>query len=269
MDYDLKAMLRGSYRAKYGMRRIVLPAPDPSVGAEAGYVKAELAMLRGIAELVKTEIMPRYRPGVTDAAVKDVNPSYWELLAQAAQRLIGVATNTVNRILNLEAKRNTDDFVKIAKKELGIDLRAVVREGDLDGYLRTAAARNANLIKGLADQTLTRIQELTTQSVLRGESHAILWKKLAKEFGLSETRARLIARDQIGKLTSDMNRIRHEQAGIKRYTWSTSLDERVRPLHRDLEGKEYAYGEPTGAEDGLPPGQPIQCRCIARPIVEF
>ena len=53
------------------------------------------------------------------------------------------------------------------------------------------------------------------------------------------------------------------------YTWMTSRDERVRPRHKELDGKEYEYGKPTGAEDGLPPGQPIMCRCVARGIVEI
>jgi uncharacterized protein with gpF-like domain len=43
----------------------------------------------------------------------------------------------------------------------------------------------------------------------------------------------------------------------------------VGPLHRSLDGKVYEYGKPTGAEQGLPPGQPINCRCVARGIVEF
>ena len=60
-----------------------------------------------------------------------------------------------------------------------------------------------------------------------------------------------------------------KQAGIEKYTWRTSQDELVRPRHARLEGNVYRYGEPTGAEDGLPPGQPIQCRCVAQAIVSF
>jgi SPP1 gp7 family putative phage head morphogenesis protein len=86
---------------------------------------------------------------------------------------------------------------------------------------------------------------------------------------MSDNRAKLIARDQTAKLNSDLNRFRQDQAGVDKYVWRTSQDERVRARHRGLEGKVYEWGEPTGAEDGLPPGQPIQCRCVAQGVVEF
>jgi len=268
-SYDLARMVRGSARARFGFRRVQLKAPQASLGAEKGYLRAERIMLRGLQKAIAENIMANYRPGVLDAQVVDVGETWWEMVRAIGDRLVAVANRAVNRIIDLEAKRNTDQFIEIAKKALKIDLKAVVRQEDLDDYLRTAAQRNANLIRNLSEQTISRIQELVTQSTLRGESHAILWKKLRDEFGLSDRRAKLIARDQIGKLTSDLNRIRHQQAGIKKYRWRTSLDERVRPLHQSLEGQEYEYGEPTGAEGGLPPGQPIQCRCLAEPIVEF
>ena len=115
----------------------------------------------------------------------------------------------------------------------------------------------------------TTLFAVTVSAVLSGDTSANLRKTLAREFGLSDSRAKLIARDQIGKTTADLNRLRHQQAGITEYDWSTAADERVRPLHRALNGRRYKYGEPTGAEGGLPPGQPVQCRCVALAVVEF
>lgn len=270
IDYDLQGMLRGSARARFGFkRRIVLQAPAISLGAERGYLSALRKLLRELLAAVRQYVLPNYRPGVLDALVADVGETWWDLLRQVKDRLVAITQNTVSSILNLEARRHTTEFITTAKKALGIDLGAVVRQTDLDDFLRLASQRNANLIQNLATQTISRIQELTTQSVLNGESSAVLYKRLMQQFGLSERRAKLIARDQIGKLTSDLNRARQQQAGITKYRWATSLDERVRKLHQSLEGQEYEWGEPTGAEDGLPPGQPIQCRCLARPIIEF
>lgn len=277
LRYKLSEAARLSSKAGHGFRRIVLPAPTPSIGAERGYLKAERDLLRGLRKAIDEEIMPRYTPGIPDAlpfadariGVQDVSQSFWNLVEQVKERLLSVANATVNRILRLEGQRHSEKFVAIVKSKIGVDLKGAVRNSDLEGYLEEAARRNANLIKNLADQTLRRIQERVTQATLNGESHAILRSRLAKEFGLSDSRARLIARDQIGKLTSDLNRLRQEQAGIEKYAWSGSLDERERELHVSLEGRVYRWGERTGAEEGLPPGQPIQCRCVARPIVEF
>lgn len=88
---------------------------------------------------------------------------------------------------------------------------------------------------------------------------------------VSLSRANLIATDQTLKLNSSLMRARHEAAGIDRYTWSTSLDERVRPMHAELEGEEFRYDDPPVTnEDGDTnnPGDDYRCRCVAAPIVE-
>lgn len=88
---------------------------------------------------------------------------------------------------------------------------------------------------------------------------------------VSRSHARLLAVDQTLKLHSGVTRLRHEAAGISRYRWSTSLDERVRPMHADLEGQEFSYDDPpeTNADgDTNNPGEDYRCRCVAIPILE-
>ena len=80
--------------------------------------------------------------------------------------------------------------------------------------------------------------------------------------------AELIAHDQSNKLGTTLNHILQKDAGITRYKWSTSIDEKVRKRHHDINGTIYKWGEYTGAEDGLAPGLPIRCRCVAIPIIE-
>jgi SPP1 gp7 family putative phage head morphogenesis protein len=194
---------------------------------------------------------------------------WFEQLAELAIRLSIVAEQTVARILGLEARRHTTNFMASAKRALGVDLSAVVRQEDLADALRDAAVKNARLIKGLADDVTRQVSVTVMNAVINGTPAPELRKQLTKGFGLSDRRAKLIARNEIASFNSDMNRIRHEQAGVTEYRWLTSHDERVRPLHRSLDGKVYEYGKPTGAEEGLPPGKPIACRCIAQAIVEF
>ncbi len=83
--------------------------------------------------------------------------------------------------------------------------------------------------------------------------------------GVAESRAMLIARDQTTKLNGALNEIRQTEAGVTSYTWSTSLDERVRDEHSEREGEVFDWDSPP--EDGHP-GEPIQCRCVAIPVVE-
>ena len=125
------------------------------------------------------------------------------------------------------------------------------------------------LIKNVSDDVLKRVEMTVYNGIIAAKPAKQLAAELTADFGFAQRRAKLIARDQASKFNSDLNRIRHEQAGISDYIWSTSLDERVRPLHKKLEGKRFTYGKPTPAEGGGQPGQPINCRCVARAVVEF
>ncbi len=168
-----------------------------------------------------------------------------------------IAEGMVGRILRLESKRHTKKWTALVRSTIGIDLAAVVSQEDLADYLTTAAARNAGLIKSLGDDAIKRVEQATYQVILQGQTAGQLRKRMAEEFGVLDSRAKLIAQDQTAKPTSDLNRIRHQQAGVTSYVWMSSRDERVRERHRALDGKEYRYGEPAGAEQGLPPGQLI------------
>ena len=233
--------------------KVVLPPIEESVKNRVAYLRLLRAMLRELGQMGR----------------KAKDSFDFELLASTAARLALTAEGAVNRILRLEAQRHTATFMQTAKKALGINLADVVLEEDLTDYLRAAGMRNAGLIKGLGADAVKRVQETVSTALISGTSSRELQARLTEQLRISDRRAQLIAQDQLSKLNADLNRIRHEQAGVTEYQWATSRDERVRERHRALEGKVYKYGERTGAEDGLPPGQPIRCRCVARGIVDF
>lgn len=265
--YRLASLVEGHRKGSTAQ----LPKIAGTLAAEREYLKALRTILREMARETREGIVPLAVAEIAAnrAMVRDIEPSWFDRLLAMSTRLVASAEGMVNRILGLESQRHTERFMETAKQALGVDLTAVVRQEDLADYLRAAATRNAALIKGLSDDTVKRVQETVTKAVINGRSAADLRSELTRQFRIEDSRARLIARDQIAKLNSDLNRIRHQQAGVTEYTWRTSADERVRERHRRLEGKVYRYGEPTGAEQGLPPGQPIRCRCIAQAIVTF
>ena len=83
-------------------------------------------------------------------------------------------------------------------------------------------------------------------------------------YRVSKSKAKLIARDQTGKLYGEINQARQDEAGITSYIWRTSMDERVRDEHAEREGQEFEWCAPP--DDGHP-GIPIQCRCEAEPVL--
>lgn len=264
LTYRMASLAERTHRGS-----VILPGIEPSIGAETSVLRAERQMLREMAAWTRENVLPAYDrtpPLVGDAVVQDIDEWVWSEFDRVASRLVAEATEMWRRVLRLEAIRHTDKFMAAAKRALGIDLSAVVRESDLDQYLDLAGARAANLITALADDTRKKIKDRTIAAVLQGDTSANLRKTLVKEFGLADNRAKVIARDQIGKVTSDLNKIRHQQAGITEYVYRTSHDERVRPLHRSFDGKKFSWNNPPS--DGHP-GTAILCRCVALGLVEF
>lgn len=270
LRYNAASLVKGRRKGT----KVLLPPQHGSPGTEIAY-RAELRkLLKKLSEAVRDDLLPVVERELAMASARqrlfgDVDGDIFVRLLALATSMSRLTAETVNRILGLEAKRHTIGFLKAAKRALGIDLSAVVRKEDLGDFLRTVATRNSGLIKGLADSVIQRVQVTVTNSVLAGKNMRELRAALKKDFAMSDRRAKLIARDQTAKLTSELNEFRHRQAGITQYVWRTSKDERVRPRHSKIDGVTYTYGKPTGAEEGLPPGRPIQCRCIAQAIVEF
>ena len=115
----------------------------------------------------------------------------------------------------------------------------------------------------------TKLQADVAAQVLaardQGMTTVDLGKLIAERTGIAQRRAALIARDQLGTLNGELSQRRQVAAGVSRYRWQTARDERVRPSHRDLQGQVFSWDAPP---DIGHPGAPINCRCIAIPIID-
>jgi len=157
----------------------------------------------------------------------------------------------------------------------------------VQGALQEWTETNRKLVKSLTGESLSRLEAMALEAIQKGTRPDRLTVDILKaNQNLTVNRARLIARDQIGKLTASLGEKRSLAMGMDSYTWQTSMDERVRgnpggrypsarPSHFLCQGKIGIFGKPTvWVESGKevprtgnvplePPGFPIQCRCIA------
>jgi SPP1 gp7 family putative phage head morphogenesis protein len=123
--------------------------------------------------------------------------------------------------------------------------------------------RNVSLIKSVSFDRLKDMEDVLN-GVLPGQDRVEdVRGRLMDEFGLSKSRADLIARDQTLKLNSQLSQARATSVGVSTYTWVTSRDERVRSGHAALHGKVFRYDTPpvTNPRTGEVnhPGQDYQC----------
>lgn len=282
IDLASLAKQAGIRRSKVRIRPI-----EPRRATEQAYARALRQMLREAAKVVREQVLPAALATKRDMARDDTDrlDGVLGLLRSAVEyQLLRATEDMVERILGLQAQRHTRRFSESVRSALGIDLSAVIGQGDIADEFALAARRNVGLIKDLSEEVTKRVEQVVVNSVIRGQPHAELAKQLTHEFGILESRARLIARDQVSKLTSDLNRLRQTQVGIAEYSWSTSGDERVRPSHAAMEGMICRWDDPTVyREDGeegwrsrsslggvqLHPGEDIQCRCVPIAVINL
>jgi SPP1 gp7 family putative phage head morphogenesis protein len=192
-------------------------------------------------------------------------------------------TRLIQRAAGGVDRHVADDLGRI----LTIDLRR--DEPTVASLINGFRERNINLIESgiMAPLARPRLRPSLLADVSRTveEAHASglrvegLAAQLRDRFEVSDSRAELIARDQVLKLNGQINQARQTAAGVTRYRWSTSKDERVRVVnpktgrgsdHAHLEGTPQSWDAPpiTNESTGETnhPGEDYQCRCIAIPI---
>ena len=192
------------------------------------------------------------------------------------------ATIAESEQISLEINNfNKRQFQNVTESVFGINLFA--DEPWLLDQLKLFASQNAQLITGMADQELERVAGIIERGLQEGKPLKDLTIDIQKSFGITERKAKLIARDQTAKLNGSLTRLRQENVGVTQYRWQTSGDERVRNSHAVLDGKMCRWDDPTvyldeksgkwkkrsgiGGES-LHPRQAINCRC-ERPIADL
>jgi SPP1 gp7 family putative phage head morphogenesis protein len=155
------------------------------------------------------------------------------------------------------------------KRSLGINLREA--DPSLAPIIDRFRERNVTRIRSIPGQALVEVTRLLESAEAQGMRVERLAELIAERFEVAASRAELIARDQVLTLNAQLVRARAESVGITEYFWTTSNDERVRAGHALLDGKRFRFNDPpivdpeTGERGN--PGDPINCRCTAYPII--
>jgi SPP1 gp7 family putative phage head morphogenesis protein len=131
----------------------------------------------------------------------------------------------------------------------------------IDGFV----AENVALIRDMPTKTLGEIEQTVLRGVTAGKLHRDIAAEIDQRFEVGRSRARLIARDQVGKFYGQVNAARQKDMGVEEFIWRTVNDGRVRERHRTRDGNRYDYASPPNGEL---PGEPINCRCYAEPVFD-
>lgn len=154
--------------------------------------------------------------------------------------------------------------IAAAKSATGVDISPFLRLGDIRGDLENSIRENVNLISNVNADTKKRVEQVIFDGIANRRNQKYVVRELAKAMGVTQRRARIIARDQTHKMNAVLSRLRNQQLGIDGYVWQTRMDDRVRHTHEVREGKKFLWSKPP--VDGHP-GYPVNCRCTAGAIL--
>lgn len=260
-------------------RRVVLRPVGPTVAYQDALRRSMTRIIREAQGFVASEVLPAAVSARGQLQRKDLGwfQQAMRMMRDLLSGFVDGAREEVRRATETEEQRHRRRFHEAMRSAIGVDLGAAIIAEGIAAEITAAVQRNVALIRGLADDTAKRIELVLIGAITSGTSNAEIAKLLTREFGFSTRRAALIARDQAASFNGDLNRIRQTQMGVTEYVWSTSLDERVRgnpegrypnarPSHYAREGQTFRWDNPPS--DGAP-GAAINCRCVARAIIEF
>jgi SPP1 gp7 family putative phage head morphogenesis protein len=254
------------------------PRPASTVNLERSYYREIRRQLNDARRLVEAHVLPALPYIVATAGLAPRQDAVgWSgnithIFDGMKLEYFSVEREAKTKRIAAETARDTAahgrrQITRQIKAVLGVD--PLLAEPWLQDMADAFVHDNVALIKTIPTRYFDEIEQDVQRGVRAGRRHEPMAAEIKARYGVSDARAKLIARDQVSKFNGDLNHARQTEMGIKRYTWATSGDERVRDGHADLDGKVFSWDDPpvvdekTGRREH--PGGDYQCRCVALP----
>ena len=268
------------------MKRTLKPVFPPA-GIEKEYEKRLKRAVREMEKSVVYWLRARYRANeskiVGDSATSDLLQALRKLLHQWEQNFRDLAETLprwfVNKIRGYVTGNLAAQTKPLRDAGLGFNLKFSYMSQKERQTFAAIVAENVNLIKSIARESLTQVEGIVLRNIEAGHDLSQMTEELHKQFGVSERRARMIARDQTNKATNNLTRQRLLSYGITRGIWMhTASGKTYRETHAldhtqgGMDGAVYfieegCYDPNPNVQDYIQPGELVNCYCVCRPVV--
>jgi SPP1 gp7 family putative phage head morphogenesis protein len=253
------------------------------VGQEYAYRKILLRMNNQYKQILKRNMSPYVNEMAIEATSvhlptgqirqdalgwRDRLTQIMERISNDMQRPTNQAIREMARIGPQTNQYNKAEWQRLVRSQYGVDPTKENPE-KYNAILANWSRNNSLLIKDIPHKTSLQIAEQTTQALITGtnlaDTQKAIFNIMSERTDVSDSRAKLIARDQVAKLNGQLTMERQIDMGVDSYIWRTVGDERVRETHADNEDQTFAWDNPP-VETGHP-GEDYQCRCWAEPVL--
>lgn len=235
-----------------------------------------MAALRAAHEMVRAQLIPELER-ISNVAQLQVDSAHTDQDDPSViiETIVGPIKARIDRTQLRDAEQLARQFFmetsRFSKRQLLKQLKGVLgvdvfpNERQIRQMLTSFTKENDAHIRSIPNRFLDDVSNLVQRRVRAGDRPVVIARDIQKRFKTGQKQAALIARDQVNKLNGALTRMRQTNLGIRQYIWRTSRDERVRTKHLDREGQTFDWDDPP---DGGHPGQEVNCRCTAEPVIE-
>ena len=263
------------------MRRTLNPIYPPAA-IQKEYEKRLKKAIREMEKSVVYWLLAKYKANedlIVDSAVDNLLKEFRRLLKQWTRNFNKLCETLPRWFVSKIRGYVTNNLVQQTKPlrdaGLGFNLEFSYMSRKERQAFAAIVKENVNLIKNrLMRDSLTQVEGIVLRSIENGHDLSTLTKELHKQFGVTERRAAMIARDQTHKATENLARARLKSYGINRGIWvHTPSGKTYRKTHIDiLDGKEYdleegLYDPAKGVERKIHPAELVNCYCVFRPLI--
>ena len=222
--------VKKKFKGKQTLQSKVHPHQPESVERE--YQRVTNAYMRLLSKLVTDTMIPEIRK----AAKAELPPDYYrhddmDDLYRRLERAFEKCEKELERkarsfdlykriseVAALTVKLSIKDWKRMVKETVGIDLLEDYYNGDFfKRALEEWTRENVDLIKTIPHQQLDKMREIVLEGYRNGTTTTKIVKAIQKEYGTGRSHARLIARDQISKLNSEITHKQQQDAGVQEY----------------------------------------------------
>ena len=264
---QLKQLRQRLSQRKNRPHRAVLPRMrEPN---DLAYRYDLLLVARRAQRTIRDELEPWLKQRLDASDGDDLKALFARIRLKVEQTVDRTASKIAGQFVKQAANDNMRDMNAQYKSVLKIEPFA--SNSKLAPVMRARVSENVDLIRSIPTELLDQVEAVVTPTVKSGLRVEDLMQRMKERFDVSDSRAQLIARDQVGKFNAELAAERAKGLGVDSYVWSTSKDQRVRTDHRHLEGTVQRYDAPPIVDEKTGrranPGEDFQCRCQALPRV--
>lgn len=181
--------------------------------------------------------------------------------------MISAWAEKVGQRMFAQVEREEWNQWRSVSEEIAAGLRDVVGNTPVGAVAQDIVYRQIQLMKSMPIEAADRVRDIQSramEAVINGERPDALYRMIMESGDVAESRAKMIARTEIGRATTALTQARAESIGSEGYWWEIE-GTGTRPSHKEMKGKFVRWDDPptldgmTGHCGALP-----NCKCWPR-----